>query len=156
MEIADVYSHSDSTWIGRARVFTLILPPAGLSCLNCAEQPMKMNRRNFIKTSALALSAACAGCRSAGPPAPQPIPVILATDIGDDIDDTWALGFLLKSPELSLKLVATEYGKAPYRAKLLGKFLAEDGPRETFPLPSGRMSSLAARGRRLNGSRITI
>lgn len=51
------------------------------------------------------------------------IPVILATDIGDDIDDTWALGFLLKCPELDLKLVATEYGKAQYRGKLLAKFL---------------------------------
>ncbi len=33
------------------------------------------------------------------------IPVILDTDIGGDIDDTWALGLLLKSPELDLKLV---------------------------------------------------
>ena len=92
---------------------------------------MKMNRRNFIKASAgAALSAGVlAGCRTRGamPPVSYPIPVILATDIGDDIDDTWALGFLLKCPELSLKLVATEFGKAPYRAKLLGKFLQKTG-----------------------------
>lgn len=56
-----------------------------------------------------------------------PTPVILATDIGDDIDDTWALGFLLKCPELDLKLVATEYGKSIYRAKLLAKFLQATG-----------------------------
>jgi inosine-uridine nucleoside N-ribohydrolase len=37
------------------------------------------------------------------------------------------LGLLLKSPELSLKLVATEYGKAPYRAKLIAKFLEQTG-----------------------------
>ena len=55
------------------------------------------------------------------------IPVILATDIGDDIDDTWALGFLLKCPELDLKLVVTEYGKVEYRAKLLAKFLQTTG-----------------------------
>jgi hypothetical protein len=30
-------------------------------------------------------------------------PVILDTDIGDDIDDTWALAMLLKSSELDLK-----------------------------------------------------
>ena len=53
--------------------------------------------------------------------------MILATDIGDDIDDTWALGLLLKSRELDLKLVMTEYGKGPYRAKLLGKFLQTTG-----------------------------
>jgi hypothetical protein len=34
-------------------------------------------------------------------------PVILDTDIGDDIDDTWALAMLLKSPELDLKFVTT-------------------------------------------------
>jgi hypothetical protein len=55
------------------------------------------------------------------------IPVILDTDIGDDIDDTWALGMLLKCPELDLKLVVSDYGKAQYRAKLLAKFLQVAG-----------------------------
>lgn len=50
-------------------------------------------------------------------------PVILVSDIGDDIDDTWAIGFLLKCPELDLKLAVGDYGKAQYRAKLLAKFL---------------------------------
>ena len=59
--------------------------------------------------------------------APHPVPVILDTDIGDDIDDTWALGLLLKSPELDLKLVVGDYGRAPYRAKLLAKFLQTAG-----------------------------
>jgi inosine-uridine nucleoside N-ribohydrolase len=88
-----------------------------------------MNRRKFIQSTAgAALSAGVfAACRSADPPTRQPSPVILATDIGDDIDDTWALGFLLKCPELKLKLVATEFGKAQYRAKLLGKFLQQTG-----------------------------
>ncbi len=84
---------------------------------------MRISRRSFIQTSALAF----AGCRTGVVPARRPTPVILATDIGDDIDDTWALGFLLKCPELSLRLVATEYGKAAYRAKLLGKFLEKTG-----------------------------
>ena len=55
------------------------------------------------------------------------IPVILASDIGDDIDDTWALGFLLRSPELDLKLVVGEYGKPQYRAQLIAKFLQTVG-----------------------------
>jgi inosine-uridine nucleoside N-ribohydrolase len=54
-------------------------------------------------------------------------PVILATDIGDDIDDTWALGFLLKCPELDLKLVVGDYGKPQYRARLLARFLQTVG-----------------------------
>ncbi|MCX6901381.1 MAG: nucleoside hydrolase [Verrucomicrobia bacterium] len=55
------------------------------------------------------------------------IPVILDADIGDDIDDTWALGLLLKSPELDVKLVVGDYGRAEYRARLLAKFLERAG-----------------------------
>jgi quinoprotein glucose dehydrogenase len=58
---------------------------------------------------------------------PAPVPVILDTDIGDDIDDTWALALLLKSPELDLKLVVGDYGEAQYRARLLAKFLDRAG-----------------------------
>jgi inosine-uridine nucleoside N-ribohydrolase len=47
------------------------------------------------------------------------IPIILDTDIGDDIDDTWALVMLLKSPEFDLKLVTTTHGKAVYRARIV-------------------------------------
>jgi inosine-uridine nucleoside N-ribohydrolase len=53
----------------------------------------------------------------------KPIPVIPDTDIGDDIDDTWALGLLLKSPEVDVKLVLGDFGNPQYRAKLLAKFL---------------------------------
>jgi len=64
------------------------------------------------------------------------MPVILDTDIGDDIDDTWALVMLLKSPELDLKLVTTTYGKADYRAKLIAKLLAAAG-RADIPVGLG-------------------
>ena len=47
------------------------------------------------------------------------IPVILDTDIGSDIDDTWALAMLLKSPELDLKFVTTTTGDPRYRAKIV-------------------------------------
>ena len=52
-----------------------------------------------------------------------PRPVILDTDIGDDIDDTWALVCLLKSPQLDLRLVTTTFGKAEYRAKIVARLL---------------------------------
>jgi inosine-uridine nucleoside N-ribohydrolase len=55
------------------------------------------------------------------------IPVIFDTDIGDDIDDTWALTMLLKSPQFDVKLVTTTYGKAEYRAKILAKMLTVAG-----------------------------
>ncbi len=51
------------------------------------------------------------------------IPVILDTDIGLDIDDTWALGFLLKCPELDVKLITTTSDNTPLKARLVAKFL---------------------------------
>ena len=58
---------------------------------------------------------------------PHPIPAILDTDIGDDIDDTWALALLLRSPELDLKLAVGDYGRPQYRSRLLAKFLQTVG-----------------------------
>ncbi|GAB4143515.1 MAG: nucleoside hydrolase [Thermogutta sp.] len=55
------------------------------------------------------------------------VPVILDTDIGDDIDDTWALCMLLKSPELDLRLVVGDAYNAIYRAKLIAKLLQTAG-----------------------------
>jgi inosine-uridine nucleoside N-ribohydrolase len=60
-------------------------------------------------------------------PKKNPTPVILDTDIGGDIDDTWALGMLLKSPELDLKLVTTCTADTTYRAKVTAKILERAG-----------------------------
>src|SRR5580700_6107311 len=87
---------------------------------------MSLSRRNFCQSS-IGFAGSFLSFWSFLPGFHTRIPVILATDIGDDIDDTWALGFLLKCPELDLKLILTEYGKSEYRAKLLGKFLEKAG-----------------------------
>lgn len=55
------------------------------------------------------------------------IPVILDTDIGGDIDDTWALAMILKSPELDVKLVVSDAGNTPYRARIIAKMLETAG-----------------------------
>jgi inosine-uridine nucleoside N-ribohydrolase len=68
--------------------------------------------------------------------APRRIPVILDTDIGDDIDDTWALVLALKSPELDLKLVVTDYGNTEQRAKLVARLLELAG-RTDIPIGIG-------------------
>ncbi len=56
-----------------------------------------------------------------------PIPVIYDTDIGTDIDDTWALGLLLASPELDLKLVVADTGDVLARAKIAARLLEVAG-----------------------------
>lgn len=64
------------------------------------------------------------------------IPVILDTDIGSDIDDTWALTMMLKSPELDVKLITTDTGNTTYRAKIAAKML-EIGKRTDVPVGIG-------------------
>lgn len=70
------------------------------------------------------------------PSATAKLPVIFDTDIGDDIDDTWALVMLLKSPELDVKLVVGDHGTSLYRAKLLAKLLETAG-RTDIPVGIG-------------------
>ncbi|MBN1260148.1 MAG: nucleoside hydrolase [Anaerolineae bacterium] len=64
------------------------------------------------------------------------IPVILDTDIGTDIDDTWALAMLLNCPELEPKLIVTADGDTVYRAHLVAKFLQVAG-RTEIPIGIG-------------------
>jgi inosine-uridine nucleoside N-ribohydrolase len=80
--------------------------------------------------------AGCASSARQSQNRSEPIPVIFDADIGDDIDDTWALGFLLRCPELDLKLVVGDNGKPEYRAKLLAKFLEVAG-RSDVPVGVG-------------------
>ncbi len=64
------------------------------------------------------------------------IPIILDTDIGTDIDDSWALAMLLKSPEFDIKLVVSDTHNTEYRAKLIARFL-ETADRTDIPVGVG-------------------
>jgi inosine-uridine nucleoside N-ribohydrolase len=63
----------------------------------------------------------------ATPHAAARTPVVLVTDIGSDIDDSWALALALRSPELDLKLVLTDPSDTQYRAIVAAKFLEDSG-----------------------------
>jgi inosine-uridine nucleoside N-ribohydrolase len=65
----------------------------------------------------------------------EPQLVILDTDIGDDIDDAFALGLALKSPELKLLGVTTAYGDTELRARLTNRLLWGVGLRELLVMP---------------------
>jgi len=96
-------------------------------------------RKNLLWVFLPAFALMAAGCASnpkTSSASSAPIPVIFDTDIGDDIDDTWALGFLLRCPELDLKLAVGDNGKPEYRAKLLAKFL-ETASRNDVPVGVG-------------------
>jgi inosine-uridine nucleoside N-ribohydrolase len=55
------------------------------------------------------------------------MPVILDSDLCDDIDDTWAIGAMLQSPELDCKLITTAVGNTEAKAKVVAKFLQQVG-----------------------------
>lgn len=50
--------------------------------------------------------------------------VWIDTDIGDDIDDAFALGLILRSPELHVLGISTAFGDTETRARLVDRFLA--------------------------------
>jgi purine nucleosidase len=62
--------------------------------------------------------------------------VIIDTDIGDDIDDAFALALALNSPELKVLGVTTTFGNTEMRAKLLDRYLASVG-RSGIPVFAG-------------------
>jgi inosine-uridine nucleoside N-ribohydrolase len=87
------------------------------------------------------LLCALPGCLlSIGLAAQQPVPVILDTDLGDDIDDTWALCMLLGCPEVDLKLVVTASDDTDKKTRLVGKILERIG-RTDIPLGKGVKNS---------------
>ena len=63
----------------------------------------------------------------AQPPAQGKIPILLDCDIGDDIDDTFALALVLASPELDLRGVTTVWDDSYKRAQIVCRFLTAVG-----------------------------
>jgi inosine-uridine nucleoside N-ribohydrolase len=71
----------------------------------------------------------------------EPVPVILDTDLGDDIDDTWALAMMLGLPEqIDLKLVVTASDNTPIKTRLTAKILEKMGHGDV-PLGMGKQTS---------------
>lgn len=64
------------------------------------------------------------------------LPLILDTDIGDDIDDALALAVILNSPELDLRGVTTVFRNAPRRV-VLTRELLKTYQREEVPVFAG-------------------
>jgi purine nucleosidase len=66
--------------------------------------------------------------------------VIIDTDIGDDIDDVFALALAFKSPELQVLGVMTGFGDTEARAKIVDRFLGETGHAE-IPVLAGKATA---------------
>jgi purine nucleosidase len=66
----------------------------------------------------------------------QPQLAILDTDIGDDIDDAFALALALRSPELKILGITTAFGDTELRARLVDRYLQAVG-RGDIPIAAG-------------------
>ncbi|MEW5979141.1 MAG: nucleoside hydrolase [Acidobacteriota bacterium] len=66
--------------------------------------------------------------------------VILDTDIGDDIDDAWALAFVLANPRFEPLGVTIAHGNTPVRARIACKMLHQT-KRDDIPVLVGRKTS---------------
>lgn len=80
-------------------------------------------------TSAAAQSAGTAASRTK-------TKIVLDTDIGDDVDDAFALGLALQSPEIEIVGVTTAWGDTALRARMERRMLAENG-RADVPVAEG-------------------
>ena len=75
--------------------------------------------------------------------APVRAPVVLDTDIGGDIDDAWALAYLMTSERLDLVAVTITDGDTPARARVASKLLHVAG-RADVPVAVGRRTPVPA------------
>jgi len=66
----------------------------------------------------------------------RPQLAIIDTDIGDDIDDAFAVALALRSPELHILGITTTYGDTELRARLLDRYLGAIG-RGDIPVAAG-------------------
>jgi len=78
--------------------------------------------------------ALASAAQSMAPPANDK--VIIDTDIGDDIDDAFAIALALRSPELQILGITTTFGDTESRAKLLDRMLGEID-RQDIPVAVG-------------------
>lgn len=62
--------------------------------------------------------------------------VIIDTDIGDDIDDAFALALALSSPEFEILGVTTAWGDTQLRARVVERMLCETGT-DNIPIAAG-------------------
>lgn len=71
-------------------------------------------------------------CAQSAPRGKTASKVILDTDIGDDIDDAFALALALRSPEIRLVGITTAWGDTELRARLANRLVEEAG---SAPVP---------------------
>jgi len=111
-----------------------------LEALQCSESsPHGTVRCALIPILIVAFFVAPSQAQSSEPTVPQrksQEKIIIDTDIGDDVDDAFAVALALHSPELQILGITTTFGDTETRAKLLDRLLGETG-RQDIPVATG-------------------
>ena len=91
----------------------------------------------FVETMMLVAAISVISGRAHGQtPAAIPEKVIIDTDIGDDVDDAFALALALSNPHLQILGITTAWGDTELRARLVERFLKQTGHAE-IPVAAG-------------------
>jgi purine nucleosidase len=96
---------------------------------------MSVVRRRLIFCLVLLLASGAGWAQRA-----TPEKIIIDTDIGDDVDDAFALALAVKSPALQVLGVMTTFGDTEGRAKITDRFLGEVGHTE-IPVLAGKATA---------------
>ena len=69
-------------------------------------------------------------------PKPAAIPILIDTDIGDDIDDAFAIAYALRTPQFQILGITTTFGDTVTRAHIVSHLLADAG-HPNIPIAAG-------------------
>jgi inosine-uridine nucleoside N-ribohydrolase len=97
-------------------------------------EALRTGRRGLLLSAAGLALLPLTLVRAAGP---AKVPVLIDTDVGDEMDDAFALALALVSPELDVCGITTVAGDAWARALIVCRLLQEAG-REAVPVAAGR------------------
>src|SRR5436189_897199 len=92
-----------------------------------------VNLFHLMLVSPILLCSIGAGAHTAN----EPVKIILDTDIGDDVDDAYALALLCSLPNARILGVTTAFGQTSERAEVAAKLLSVIG-RKDIPVYAGR------------------
>ena len=88
--------------------------------------------RNFLTRIRAAFAAALisiffcsASFAQSQPTAAHPTKIIIDSDIGDDVDDVFAIGLALTSPEVEILGISSAWGDTKLRARMIDRLLTE-------------------------------
>jgi purine nucleosidase len=66
----------------------------------------------------------------------HPVKIIIDSDIGDDVDDVFAIGLALVSPEVEILGISSAWGDTPLRARMIDRLLQVTNS-STIPVAEG-------------------